>query len=71
MKRPLDFDTFAYLWVNTDPNNRIPLELEGEGLGPLIKLNISEINIGKITLGEKHWFEIVAGNTGINVSMLI
>ncbi|NWR29398.1 HYDIN protein, partial [Tachuris rubrigastra] len=44
--------------------NRLPLHLTGEGLGPCLQLNFKELNMGKLFVAESYSFEAILANKG-------
>ncbi|XP_027749345.1 hydrocephalus-inducing protein homolog, partial [Empidonax traillii] len=44
--------------------SRLPLRLKGEGLGPCLQLNIDELNMGKLFVGETYSYEAMLVNKG-------
>lgn len=57
------FESFAYLEIS-GKEERIELKLQGLGLGPEFKLNVSHLEANNIFLRSIHDYEIIVANTG-------
>ncbi|XP_075692913.1 hydrocephalus-inducing protein homolog [Rhinoderma darwinii] len=48
----------------TGRETRLPLRIRGEGLGPKLRFNFDELDIGKVFVGSTHNYEVVLTNRG-------
>nr|XP_056718300.1 hydrocephalus-inducing protein homolog [Euleptes europaea] len=44
--------------------NRLPLRIKGEAMGPKLLFNFDQLNIGKIFIGSSHSYEAILSNQG-------
>ncbi|GAB1599203.1 hypothetical protein Ahia01_000197500, partial [Argonauta hians] len=74
MFKPLEakiYNKMAYCEI-TGRENRLPLQLRGEGKGPKVQLSVTVMDIGPIFIGSCHFYEVIIGNIGhINASYRI
>ncbi|XP_069822484.1 hydrocephalus-inducing protein homolog isoform X3 [Dendropsophus ebraccatus] len=48
----------------TGRETRLPLRIRGEGLGPKLRFNFDELDIGKVFVGSAHNYEVILTNQG-------
>ncbi len=59
----MDYSAVAFCQVS-GRENRMPLRLKGEALGPKVSLSYGELNVGNVYINSTHLFEIVLANRG-------
>lgn len=74
MFKPLEAKSYvkaAYCEI-TGRENRLPLQLRGEGKGPKVQLSVNIMNVGPIFIGSCHYYEVILANHGqIHASYVI
>ncbi|XP_029646623.2 hydrocephalus-inducing protein-like [Octopus sinensis] len=66
MFKPLEAKSYiktAYCEI-TGRENRLPLQLRGEGKGPKVQLSVNIMNVGPIFIGSCHYYEVILANHG-------
>ncbi|KAM4614098.1 hydrocephalus-inducing protein homolog [Discoglossus pictus] len=57
------YESLIYLDI-TGRASRLPLKIRGEGLGPKLRFNIDQLEIGKVFAGAMHCYEVILANQG-------
>ncbi|XP_063716545.1 hydrocephalus-inducing protein homolog isoform X4 [Symsagittifera roscoffensis] len=58
-----DYTAVAFCEV-TGRENRMPLRLKGEALGPKVSLSYVDLNVGNVYINSTHLFEVILSNKG-------